>query len=181
MSSTVLLTAEKFLEAQPSNRCELVEGELRMMSPAGGGHGRIAVNVAVLLDRFVRGKSIGRLYGAETGFVISRDPDTVRAPDAAFVKQSMLAAIVDESKFLPFAPTLAVEIISPYDRFTEVESKAQEWLSSGAEVVLLLDPASAQVHVMRSLQRIEVLTNTQSLDLSQTIPECIIPVQQLFE
>lgn len=152
-----------------------------MMSPAGGGHGRIAVNVAVILDRFVRGRTLGRLYGAETGFVISRNPDTVRAPDAAFVKQSSLAEIIDESKFLPFAPTLAVEIISPSDSFIDVEAKAQEWLNNGCELVLLVDPKHRQVHVMRCATHIEVLSANQSLDLSAVIPDCIIPVIQLFE
>lgn len=152
-----------------------------MMSPAGAGHGRIAVNVAVILDRFVRGRTLGRLYTAETGFVISRNPDTVRAPDAAFVKQSRLAEIIDESKFLPFAPTLAVEIISPSDSFIDVEAKAQEWLNSGCELVLLVDPKHQQVHVMRSLTHMEVRLANQSLDLSAVIPDCIIPVTQLFE
>ncbi len=181
MSYPRLTTAEQFFANQPASRCELVNGVVHMMSPAGGGHGRIAVNVAVLLDRYVRGQSIGRLYGAETGFIISTNPDTVRAPDAAFVKQSRLAEIIDESKFLPFAPTLAVEIISPSDSFIEVEAKAQDWLSSGCELVLLLDPRQQRVHVMRSVTHSDVLSANQSLDLSNLIPNCIIPVAQLFE
>ncbi len=181
MSNHPLTTAEQFFFNQPASKCELVNGVVCMMTPAGGGHGRIAVNVAVLLDRHVRGRTLGRLYSAETGFVISRNPDTVRAPDAAFAKQSRSAEIIDESKFLPFAPTLAVEIISPSDSFIDVESKAQEWLNSGCELVLLIDPKHQQIHVMRSLTHIEVLSANQSLDLSAVIPDCIITIQQIFE
>jgi Uma2 family endonuclease len=65
-------------------RCELVRGELRMMSPAGGRHGQVAMQCGRLLANHVETHGLGVVYAAETGFILARDPDTVRAPDVAY-------------------------------------------------------------------------------------------------
>lgn len=66
-------------------RHELVEGELREMTPVGARHGEAAAALTVLLGQHVRAQRLGRVLAAETGFRISRNPDTVRAPDVSFV------------------------------------------------------------------------------------------------
>ena len=98
-----------------------------MMSPAGGGHGRIALRIAYLLESFNEKNRSGVVYAAETGFILQRNPDTVRAPDVAFLKQSLADRIEDRYKFVPFAPTIAVEVMSPSDKYSEVAEKAQLW------------------------------------------------------
>ena len=99
------------------NRYELVLGELRMMSPTGGRHGRVTHNLALLLGLHVRQHDLGVVYAAETGFLLSRDPDTVRAPDVAFVNKVRLAEVDDDSGFMPLAPDLVAEVLSPNDSF----------------------------------------------------------------
>jgi hypothetical protein len=74
-------------------RRELVGGELRVMTPAGAEHGRVTATVGILLGAHVRETASGVTFGAETGFVLARDPDTVRAPDAAFVTKDHADAI----------------------------------------------------------------------------------------
>src|SRR5690349_1239724 len=80
------MTAEELLELPDDDmRHELVEGELRTMAPAGEGHGWVAMTVGARIFGHVERHDLGRVYAAETGFVLRRAPDTVRAPDVAFV------------------------------------------------------------------------------------------------
>lgn len=175
------ITAEQLWSLPLSNqRCELIEGELRMMSPAGGRHGRIGVNVTVLLSAHVRADDLGVVYGADTGFIIGRDPDTVRSPDVAFVSHDRARQIVDEATFLPFAPNLAVEVVSPGDSLAEADLKANLWLTTGAELVLLLFPETRKVHALRREQDVVVLTESEVLDASDVVPGWRADVGEFF-
>ncbi len=143
-----ITTAEQLLAAGDVGRCELVQGELIMMSPAGFDHGRIAINLAVLLDRFVRENRLGVIAAAETGFIISRNPDTVRAPDVAFVRKERLRD-APKRGFFPGAPDLAVEVLSPDDTAAEVLAKVNDWLAAGTSQVWLVDPAHRTISIYR--------------------------------
>src|SRR5947209_12887002 len=88
------LTAEEFFAMSfPDERTELVRGEVIRMSPAGGEHGDVAMNIGGLLWAYVRPNRLGRVAAAETGFLIARDPDTVRAPDAAFISNERMGGM----------------------------------------------------------------------------------------
>lgn len=86
-----------------------------MMSPAGGEHGRIAMKIGRLLGNHVAARQSGEVFAAETGFLLSQDPDTVRAPDVAFVNARAFTELQDTSGYLPLAPDLVVEVVSPND------------------------------------------------------------------
>src|SRR5436190_16572082 len=73
-------------------RHELVDGELRTMAPSGGEHGLVASNVHDTVSPVVRAQRLGRVFAAETGFLLARDPDLVRAPDVAFVRSERAEA-----------------------------------------------------------------------------------------
>lgn len=178
---TKFSTAEQ-LARLPSDgkRYELVEGVLKMMSPAGGRHGRIAGRVFKLLVNHVDEHELGYAFAAETGFMISREPDTVRAPDAAFVNRARMSEVEDDSGFLPFAPDLAVEVVSPHDSFAEVENKALSWLEAGTQLVLIVEPESETVHAYRSRSLIVVLKSTEILDASDAVDGWKVSVSDLF-
>lgn len=176
------MTTEQFAALSlESGRKELVEGEIRMMSPAGGRHGRVAMNCGRLLANHVDEHKIGVVYAAETGFVLARDPDTVRAPDVAFVVAARVAEIDDESAFIPFAPDVAIEVISPGDSFSSVEEKAFSWLGAGTRLVLLVDPANETVHVYRSADEIVVLGKGDVVSASDAVDGWQVAVAQLFQ
>ena len=141
------MTAEQLLKL-PDNgmRRELVLGELREMAPAGDEHGEIAMTIGSHLAQHVKSESLGRTYAAETGFLITRDPDTVRAPDAAFVRQDVIDATGRLRGFRIGAPDLAVEVISPGDTYTEVHEKVMEWLDAGSRMVVVVDPQAQYRH-----------------------------------
>lgn len=174
-------TAEQ-LAQMPSdgNRYELVEGVLSMMSPAGGRHGRIAGRVFKLLAIHVDDNNLGVTFAAETGFLIATNPDTVRAPDAAFVSQEKMDTLDDDSGFLPFAPDLAIEVVSPNDAFAAVEKKAFSWLDAGTRVVLIVEPDSENVHVVRSRSEITVLQSGEVIDIDDVISGLRIQIVDIF-
>jgi len=102
------------------NRYELVKGELRMAPPPGSEHGKITMNLAAPLHQHVKSHTLGVVYAAETGFRLESDPDTVRAPDIAFVRAERVKAITG---YLSGSPDLVVETLSPTDRIHDVEEK----------------------------------------------------------
>ncbi|MBM3998486.1 MAG: Uma2 family endonuclease [Planctomycetes bacterium] len=153
-----ITTAEQLYSIpDDGNRRELVEGVLSMMSPAGCEHGRIAGRIFLRLATHVEQHALGETYAAETGFRISESPDTVRAPDAAFVSRGRLEAAAPTAGFLSLAPDLVVEVVSPNDSFSSVEAKAADWLRAGCQVVLVADPGNSTIHVYESGSGIRLL------------------------
>ncbi|HEX2972346.1 MAG TPA: Uma2 family endonuclease, partial [Tepidisphaeraceae bacterium] len=80
---------------------ELVRGELREMAPAGSQHGAVIINLAAPLAQFVKANHLGIVFAAETGFIIARQPDTVRGPDIAFVAKERIPASGLPRNFFP--------------------------------------------------------------------------------
>ena len=112
VSTATFTTAEQLWRNHPNGRCELVRGELLMMSPAGSEHGWVIMNIAAPLATFVRSHELGCVFGAETGFIIQRHPDSVRAPDIAFVCRDRVPDPLPPG-FFDGPPDLAVEVTSP--------------------------------------------------------------------
>jgi len=150
-----------------------------MMSPAGEEHGWVVINVSAPLALYVRQQGLGRVYGAETGFTIARDPDTVRAPDVAFVRAER-AGPRPGKKFFEGAPDLAVEVLSPEDRASEVLAKVHEWLDAGCRAVWLVDPETRTVTVYRSRSQISTLGASDELTGEDVVPGFSIPVADVF-
>jgi Uma2 family endonuclease len=166
-------------------RHELVEGQLRTMTPAGAEHGRVTFTASVLLGVHVRRSGSGVAFGAETGFVLASDPDTVRAPDAAFVSKARADAVGRTVKFWPGPPDFAVEVVSPGDSFSDVESKAMGWVAAGATAILVLDPAQATATVYRAGGNLRVFTASSpegdsEIDLSDAVPGWRVAVADFF-
>jgi Uma2 family endonuclease len=161
-------------------RHELVEGQLRVMAPAGFEHGRVAMTAGYLLSSHVHATGSGVTLGAETGFVLASDPDTVRAPDAAFVSNARAEAVGPTVRFWPGgAPDLAIEVVSPDDSRPELESKALCWLDAGAIAVLVLDPASRSARVYRASGDIREATEGE-IDLGDAVPGWRVAVADFF-
>jgi Uma2 family endonuclease len=161
-------------------RHELVLGELRTMPPAGAEHGIIAGRVFGKLFAHVEPRGLGNLFAAETGFLITRQPDTVRAPDVAFVVTGRLAAVQRPSGFAALAPDLVVEVVSPSDTAAEVEEKVQAWLRADVRLVWVVHPATRSVTVYRSLTGVRVLTEADEIGGTPVLPEFRCSVGQFF-
>ncbi|CAN5145933.1 MAG: Uma2 family endonuclease [Euzebyales bacterium] len=161
-------------------RYELVEGELHRMSPAGGTHGEIAATIGYHLKAFALAAGTGSTFAAETGFLLARDPDTVRAPDAAYVRRERLPEPRDRSGFLPLAPDLAVEVVSPSDRATAVAEKATAWLDAGVQLVWVVYPDRRMVAEHHPDGAARLLRGDDTLDGGALLPGFRLPLPELF-
>jgi len=148
------------------------------MNPAGFRHGRIAMNLSVSLGAYVMEHDLGVVCTAETGFRLA--DDHVRAPDLGFVRKERCLEVGDPDGYWPGAPDLAVEVISPNDRYTEVEEKAADWIRAGSRMVLLVNPDLGTVAVYRGLSDICVLGREDVLDGGDVIDGWQVPVSRIF-
>ncbi len=175
------MTAEELFDLpDDGGRLELVEGELAHMTPTGGTHGALAVRIGRLLDEYVEAHDLGVCCGAETGFILQRDPDTVRAPVAAVVLKSRIPETGIPAAYWPFAPDLAVEVVSPSDRLADVHVKIAEYFAAGTRLVWLVEPETRMVHVYRSPQEVEVVGTEQDLGGGDVLPGFGCAVRRLF-
>ena len=177
-----LMTAEELLRLPSGTwRYELVRGELRRMSPAGHGHGKVVMRFANRLGPYVEAHHLGECYAAETGFVIRRHPDTVRAPDCAFVSAATLSTVwLSRLGFFPGAPDLAVEVVSPFDTPTEVEDKVADWLGAGCQAVVVVDPRREVAMLHRPGVDVEVLAKADRLTLPGLLPGWSLALEEIF-
>jgi len=154
------VTAEQLLElsSELDDSYELVGGVLIVREPGGTRHGNIEVNLLVRLHAHVRALRLGKVFGGDVGFLLARNPDTVRAPDMSFVRAERLPAVLPVG-FLEGAPDLAVEVLSPNDRFPMVEQKVWQYLEAGTREVWVIHPEHRTVTIRRpdgSAERLEV-------------------------
>ncbi len=177
-----LMTAEELLRLPRGTwRYELLDGVLRRMTPAGHMHGRVAAEVGAHLTVFVRARDLGETYAAETGFLLRRSPDTVRAPDAAFVSHERLASmtLLPEGYF-PGPPDFAVEVLSPSDRAPEVDAKVADWLKCGCRAVLVLDPATRRARLHRPDQDDASFLDSDVVTLEDLLPGWSLDLGAVF-
>jgi len=154
---------------------ELVRGELTMVPPPGVEHGDIAAQIAIHLGSFVKQHKLGKVY-VETGYVLATDPDTVRGPDVSFVNAEH---VIKSPKYYRIAPDLAVEVMSPDDRLSEVTTKVGEYLSAGSSVVIVINPEK-QVAWIYTQDDHRTITINDSLTAPELLPGWSLPLRELF-
>ncbi len=169
---TTLMTAEElYLLPESAERWELVRGELRRMAPGNPAHGYRANNAAYLLTAYARDHGLGHVYTADTGFILARRPDTVRAPDVAFVRAERIPPEGEpETSFWAIAPDLAVEVVSPSESKKDMEEKVADYLGAGTRLVWALHGRTRTATVYRPGRRPQPLTEDDQLDGEDVLP-----------
>src|ERR1044071_1384406 len=187
MSTTVrLITADELLDMpdrdEHGNYCilELIRGEVRRMSPTGITHGYLCTEVGAEVRNFVKEHNLGIVCGAETGFVVERDPGSVIAAGVAFISRERLAAVKNRDKFGPFAPDLAVEVLSPGNRPGEIAEKIALYFAAGARAVWVFNPKKKAVAVYASPADVRVLGEHDTLDGGEVLPGFMLELSKLF-
>ena len=151
-----------------------------MMSPAGWRHGETVGNLQTVLGSFIRQQQLGKVFGAETGFQLNVDPDTVRAPDFAFIAKGRVPKKLPKTGYWPGAPDLAVEVLSPSDRTGEVDEKINEWLSAGAQAVWVVDAKLQIVTIHQPGKSAQVRSAGELLTGDPVVPGFSCPVDEIF-
>ena len=170
------MTADELLGlADDGWRYELVRGELKRMSPSGARHGEVAARIIICLGGHVQERKLGTVYASETGFRIAHNPDTVRAPDAAFVRAERLTRT---ASFFEGPPDVAIEVVSPNDSYTEVDEKTAEWLRAGVRVVIIVDPRTRRVNIHRANGATPA---TDGIEIDDAIPGWRMSLADIFD
>lgn len=173
-----LLTAEEFYATCELDRAELVNGKVIEKMPPNFEHGENAGNIYAALRLYVRARGLGRV-SVEGGFRLSRNPDVVRSPDVSFVRAERIEN-VSRRTFIEGAPDIAVEVVSPGDRATEVEEKVQEYLGAGTLAVWVVYPSARSITV-RTPDEARVYQHDQVLGGEPVLPGFEIALSEIFE
>lgn len=174
-----LVTGEALAEMGNIGRSELVEGKIIMRSPTSWRHGNYESRFDRILGGFVEEHQLGKVLVGEVGLYTRRDPDTIRGADVLFISTDRLAQVKSAS-FLDVAPELIVEVMSPDDRWSEVKQKLKEYFSIGVILVWVADPSDKTVSVYRSLTDVRLLTESDTLDGEEILPDFKVSVASLF-
>ncbi len=161
-------------------RRELVRGEVREMAPSGFDHGAIINNFQRLLANHVIDEKLGVVVGAETGFRLSRNPDTVRGVDVGFVRADRIPKSGRPTSYWEGAPDLAVEVLSPTDTVEEIEEKVDDYLTAGCPMVLVMNPRRRTLTVHRPGRDPVVLREADTFDADDVVPGFRCPVAAVF-
>lgn len=159
---------------------ELQVGLLVAEPPPGFRHGRVAMNLGLMLGNHVRRHQLGVVL-ADTGFVLARNPDTVRCPDLSFVSSQQVEGIRDPIKAFEGPPDLAVEVLSPSNTPGAVHAKVADYLAAGTRLVWVVDPEQETVTVYRSLLSPRRLSGEDELDGEDVVQGFRAGVTTLFE
>lgn len=181
MAETARLVTAEELARYPDDgyKYELVEGRVIRMSPPGFVHGRIAARIAFLLESHARPADLGAVL-VELGVKLMTNPDTVRAPDVAFIRRDRIPAPPPKG-YWQGAADLAVEVLSPDDRPSEVRKKVQEYLARGTSAVVVIDPDDQTASVYRPSAPPVTLSTEMQLDLSDVIAGFRCRIGEIFD
>ena len=181
MSEIARLVTTEELEKFPDDdyRYELVGGRVIRMSPVGFQHGRVVARLCVLLGQHVQGRNLG-VIATELGFELARHPDTVRAPDVAFIRQDRIPS-KEPRGFWKGPPDLAIEVVSPDDRPSDVRTKVEEYLTRGVSLVVVVDPDERAVRVFCPSSPPITLAADALLDLGDVVPDFRCSVREIFD
>ena len=175
------ITGEQLLEmsSQLMGHVELIKGKIIQMPPAGYAHGRLTHRLGLLLGKYVEMQHLGEMCGAETGFYTSRNPDTVRAPDAAFISKARIPAETYDG-YLETVPDLTIEVVSPRDRPQAILDKVDECFAAGVKCIWVVYPKRRQVYVYTPGQPVEILGEGDTLTGGDVVPGFQCTVAQIF-
>ena len=172
------MTAEELMRLpDDGNHYELIKGELLTMPPPGDEHGAVIMNLAVPLAVYVKENNLGVLRAAETGFKLESNPDTVLAPDIAFIARDRVGPKVLGYRW--GAPDLVVEVMSQWDSRPKATRKAELWVELGARSVWVVSPRKRTVEVFRTDGDKKLFHDTDEL-VDDTVPGFRIKVSEIF-
>jgi Uma2 family endonuclease len=178
-----LITAEQFAVLPDSlhRSLELVKGSLVEMNPPMPRHGEICSNIDFLLRLYLLEHPQGRIVTNDSNVLIERNPDTVRGADVAYYSYERVPKGPLPAGFLPVAPELVFEVLSPNDRWSEMHSKIADYLTAGVQAVCVLDDSSRTLQAFYSDRPLRVYSAQDEFTLPDILIEFRVSVEKFFE
>jgi Uma2 family endonuclease len=173
-----LLTVEAFWDQYAGKPYELIHGRVVEVTPTGLAHGAVIPRVGTLLGAFVDANGLGEVVGAETGFWLG--PHTLRGPDCAYIRQEKFASVTEPEKYVPFAPDLAVEVVSPGDTASDIRDKVDLYRAAGTRLVWVIYPSLRKIDVYLPDGTSYEVKKDGTLDGGDVLPGLSISVNDLF-
>ena len=175
-------TIEDLYHVPENGKAEIVNGELRLMSPSGDLPGRAAGEIFISLRAHERRTGVGRAYGDNVGFIVSLPNRKSFSPDAAYYIGPRTGG-----KFLEGSPILAVEVRSEGDygpaAELEIAAKRRDYFAAGAQVVWDVDVLRSEVvRVYRATDpdSPKVYRRGELAEAEPAVPGWTMPVEDLF-
>lgn len=175
-----LITGDMLARMDDVDNTELINGEIVHHMPTSHRHSVIEATVAISIGAYLLDNRIGRVLTGETGVYTRRNPDSIRAMDAAYISNERYA-LVQSRSFLDVAPELIVEVMSPADRWSDVHEKIAEYFSINALELWIIDPRLEQVHVYTSPTQSKIYGVSDTITTDSILPNFTLPVGRLFE
>ena len=175
-----LITADELLSMPRGDgrKYELIRGVLIEKMPTGRPHAVVVTLIAIVLGSFILSRDLGEVHTGEPGYLLEIGPDTVRAPDVAWVAPGRLPE--GTIGYPNLAPDLAVEVKSPGNSNPELQRKAEMWLSFGSRQVWVADPETTTVTIYRTDTAPVTLREDDVIDGGDLLPGFAAPVWRLF-
>ena len=175
-----LITADELL-AMPrvdGKKYELIRGVLVEKVTTGDPHALVVAIITTVLSLFAGPRNYGGVRAGEPGYLLEIGPDTVRAPDVAWIAPGRIPE--GTTGYPNLAPDLAVEVKSPSNSRPEMRRKAEMWISFGARQVWVADPDTTTITVYRPDAEPIELGEDDTIDGGDLLPDFTAPVWSLF-
>ncbi|MBK1632236.1 hypothetical protein CKO31_16120 [Thiohalocapsa halophila] len=175
-----MLTAEDLWRHGPTAPGELVRGRFIERPPTGHPHASVEGNIARELGSFVKRQALGKVMPGEVGIITQHDPDTVRGADVVYISNERLAQAQPDG-YLDVPPELTIEVVSPNDRWAEIDEKVSEYLACGVEAVWIIDPRNRRVTCYRSPDEARIYGQDDVIEEPGVLPGLALAVRELFD
>jgi Uma2 family endonuclease len=181
-TTETMLTAEEYLQL-PDYGCpsELVRGRIVAMNVPSFHHGLICNRLGRLIGNYAEDHHIGYVLNNDAGVITERDPDTVRGPDVSFYSYSRVPKGTIPAGYPDVVPEVAIEVRSPTDGWPKVLAKVSELLTSGVDLVYVVDAQSQSVFGYTASHPQSVLSGDEEMSFPSPLEGLRIPVKRLFE
>ncbi len=157
------------------------KGEIEIMSPAGWETGGRNSEISYQLVHWARQDKRGIACDSSTGYVLPNRAE--RSPDASWTLKTRLRQVSpeDRRKFLPLCPDFVIELRSPSDSLSLLQTKMEEYVANGASLGWLIDPANRKVHVYRANGDPEILNDPETVTGEGVMEGFVLEMKLVFD